>query len=342
MVSLASATASASSRKGMTAATGPKISSRAARSSLLTGHSTVAGNQNPGPPGASPRIATGASSSTKELTCSRCAALMSGPICVSSSSGSPTRSAPTASSSASMKRSSAPRSTRIRERAQQSWPALPNTASGAIAAACSRSASANTTSALLPPSSSVTRLIVAAAPAAIERPTSVEPVKAIFAASGGSTGRRPPARGGPAEPPPRWRAGSGHDLQDARRQPGLQRQLGEAQRGQRRQLRGLEHDRVAGGQRGPQLPRGDHEREVPRHDQPTHAGRLAHREAVPAGDGDRVAEQPLRRARVVAEDVGDHADLAARVADRLAGVARLEYRELLAVLLDDGAQPREQ
>ena len=174
-MSLASATASASSRKGMTAATGPKISSRAARSSLLTGHSTVGGNQNPGPSGASPRIATGASSSTKEPTCSRWAALMSGPICVSSSSGSPTRSAPTASSSASMKRSRALRSTRIRERAQQSWPALPNTASGAIAAACSRSASAKTTFALLPPSSRVTRLIVAAAPAAIERPTSVEP-----------------------------------------------------------------------------------------------------------------------------------------------------------------------
>ena len=34
-----------------------------------------------------------------------------------------------------MKRSSAERSTRMRERAQQSWPALPNTAIGAAAAA---------------------------------------------------------------------------------------------------------------------------------------------------------------------------------------------------------------
>ena len=47
----------------------------------------------------------------------------------------------------------------MRERAQQSWPALPNTAVGAAAAACSRSASAKTTLADLPPSSSVTRLI---------------------------------------------------------------------------------------------------------------------------------------------------------------------------------------
>ena len=64
-------------------------------------------------------------------------------------------------SSAAMNSSSAERSTRIRERAQQSWPALPKTASGAAAAAASRSASAKTTFADLPPSSSVTRLIVA-------------------------------------------------------------------------------------------------------------------------------------------------------------------------------------
>ena len=48
----------------------------------------------------------------------------------------------------------------MRERAQQSWPALPNTAPGAAAAAASRSASAKTRFGLLPPSSSVTRLIV--------------------------------------------------------------------------------------------------------------------------------------------------------------------------------------
>ena len=88
-----------------------------------------------------------------------------------------------------MNSSSAARSTRIRERAQQSWPALPKTAIGADAAAASRSASAKTMFADLPPSSSVTRLIVAAAPAAIPRPTSVEPVKAILATSGCSTRR---------------------------------------------------------------------------------------------------------------------------------------------------------
>ncbi len=79
----------------------------------------------------------------------------------------------------------------MRERAQQSWPALSKTAYGAAAAAFSRSASAKTTFADLPPSSSVTRLIVPAAPRITCWPTSVEPVKPIFATSGCSISRCP-------------------------------------------------------------------------------------------------------------------------------------------------------
>jgi hypothetical protein len=45
MVSLAISTASRSSANGITQATGPKISSRAARSEFETGASTVGGNQ---------------------------------------------------------------------------------------------------------------------------------------------------------------------------------------------------------------------------------------------------------------------------------------------------------
>ena len=63
-MSLAIATASASLANGITQATGPKISSRAARSAFETGASTVGANQKPGPSGAEPRIATGASSGT--------------------------------------------------------------------------------------------------------------------------------------------------------------------------------------------------------------------------------------------------------------------------------------
>ncbi len=64
----------------------------------------------------------------------------------------------------------------MRLRAQQSWPAFSNTPYGAVAAARSRSASANTMLALLPPSSSVTRFTWAAQPAMMCLPTSVEPV----------------------------------------------------------------------------------------------------------------------------------------------------------------------
>src|ERR1019366_7345636 len=50
-VSLARATAWASSSKGVTATTGPKISSRQTRSRGSTGARTVAGNHHPGPSG---------------------------------------------------------------------------------------------------------------------------------------------------------------------------------------------------------------------------------------------------------------------------------------------------
>ena len=72
----------------------------------------------------------------------------------------------------------------MRERAQQSWPALSNTPYGAVAAAFSTSASAKTMFALLPPSSRVTRLTWAAHPAMTAWPTSVEPVNTILRTSG--------------------------------------------------------------------------------------------------------------------------------------------------------------
>src|SRR5215207_3270809 len=81
--------------------------------------------------------------------------------------------------------------------AEQSCPALPKTAAGASLAAFSRSASAKTTFADLPPSSRVTRFMVPAAPWAILLPTSVDPVKAIFATSGFSTRRCPTLLPGP-------------------------------------------------------------------------------------------------------------------------------------------------
>src|SRR5438874_122053 len=71
--------ASASSSNGISAATGPKTSSRATRSSFVASTS-VHGNQKPGPPGASPRKS--GSASTKPATVSPCCAAVSGPTSV--------------------------------------------------------------------------------------------------------------------------------------------------------------------------------------------------------------------------------------------------------------------
>src|SRR5207302_1310410 len=59
------------------------------------------------------------------------------------------------------------------------------------------------------------------------------------------------------------------------RKLGLQSELRQAQRRQRRQLGGLQHHRVPTGERRPDLPAGDVEREVPGHDQPDNPQRLA-------------------------------------------------------------------
>ena len=105
---------------------------------------------------------------------------------------------------------------------------------GAAAAAASRSASAKTMLALLPPSSSVTRFTWSAQPAMIRLPTAVDPVKPILRTSGCSTSRHPASAPVPTT-----------TFEHALGQPGLEGQLGQAQRGERRQLGGLEHHRVA-------------------------------------------------------------------------------------------------
>ena len=83
------------------------------------------------------------------------------------------------------------RCTRIRLRAQQSWPALSRKLIGAEAAAVSRSASAKTMLADLPPSSRVTRLSWSAALRMIPWPTAVDPVKQTLRTSGWVTKRSP-------------------------------------------------------------------------------------------------------------------------------------------------------
>ena len=141
----------------------------------------------------------------------------------------------------------------------------------------------------------------------------------------------------PAVPP-----GPGHDVEDAGGDARLERQLAEPDRRQRGVARGLEDRGVAGGERRGDLPRGHVGREVPRHDQPDDADRLADRQ-VEAGlrDRDRLAEDLVRGAGVVVEDEAHADDLAARRRDRLADVRRLELGQLLGVLLDEGRELRQ-
>src|SRR6476646_1544104 len=123
-VSLAMRTASASSSNGTTATTGPNTSSVRTRSDCASGSTTVGGYQNPGPSGCVPVNATLVDGSTNEATRSRCAAEINGPISVDSSPGSPTRTPRTAGSNNAKNLSKTLRCTRIRDRAQQSCPAL--------------------------------------------------------------------------------------------------------------------------------------------------------------------------------------------------------------------------
>ncbi|MNM72937.1 hypothetical protein D3C81_846450 [compost metagenome] len=67
----------------------------------------------------------------------------------------------------------------------------------------------------------------------------------------------------------------GHQVEHASRNARFDGQLGQAQGGQRGFRRRLDHYRTAGGQCWHQLPGGDHQREVPRHDTGHYPHRLA-------------------------------------------------------------------
>ena len=132
------------------------------------------------------------------------------------------------------------------------------------------------------------------------------------------------------------------DVQDAFGDAGLECELGEPERRERRQLGGLEDDGVAASECGAELPGGDVEREVPGDDEADDAERLAERHVDAAGDGDGLAVALVDRAGVEVEDVGNHANLAAGAADRLADVGGFDPRELLVVLFDEGREPAEE
>ena len=166
----------------------------------------------------------------------------------------------------------------------------------------SRSASAKTMFGLLPPSSRLIFFTLPEASRMISWPVVVSPVKATLPIPGWA------AIDAPAVPP-----GPVTTLRTPGRNAGLEGQLAEPDRRQRRVRRGLEDRGVAGRERRRDLPRGHEQREVPGHDQPDDADRLAQRE-VEAGlaDRDRLAEDLVRGAGVVVEDEARADDLAAR------------------------------
>ncbi len=100
-------------------------------------------------------------------TRSRCRAEISRPMWVPSASGSPATVSMTTVSRCPRNSSTAACSTKTRERAQQSWPELPNAPPRRPSAAAFRSASAKITEADFPPSFRVTRAILSAARRAI-------------------------------------------------------------------------------------------------------------------------------------------------------------------------------
>ncbi len=186
--------------------------------------------------------------------------------------------------------------------------------------AASRSASGRMMLGDLPPSSSVTRLRSRPHRSAISRPTALEPVNATLSTPGCATSAAP------VEPSPvstlRTPGGSPASRASSPSRSAVERRL----------LRGLEHDRAAGGQRRPDLPDRHQQREVPGDDLGADADRLASR----VTEDPRVARRDGRAldlgrpARVVLE-VGDavgHVDPLGEL-QRLAVVERLELGQLL-------------
>ena len=125
----------------------------------------------------------------------------------------------------------------------------------------------------------------------------------------------------------------------------LRGQAREQQRRERRLLAWLEHDGIAGGQRGRRLPRRHHQRVVPGRDRGDHANGVAPDHAGVAREvlAAERAVHAARGAREKAEAVGDGRDLVAeRACVRLAAVQRFEPRESFRVGLDECGELEQQ
>ncbi len=131
-----------------------------------------------------------------------------------------------------------------------------------------------------------------------------------------------------------------HDVQHAGRDAGFECEPAELVGRQRRQLRHLQHGRVAEREARRRLPRGRHERHVPRRHQRTYADRLVQR-VVEHLVVDRIGAAVHLHAhfREEVEVLGRARNqLLARLRDRQAGILRLQRGEHRHVLLDQFAE----
>jgi hypothetical protein len=129
------------------------------------------------------------------------------------------------------------------------------------------------------------------------------------------------------------RAGTGDGVDNARWQPRLHEDLGQAQRRERRRVGRLGDECVAAQQARPELVAQQRRREVPRHDRGHHAQWAAQHAALDAGieslDGN--AADLAAHAGVVLERLGGLAQLDARLADRLTLLGDEDRHELVDV-----------
>ncbi len=131
---------------------------------------------------------------------------------------------------------------------------------------------------------------------------------------------------------------AGDDIDQPARHTGALDQHAQRQRGQRRQLRGLENHRIAGGDGRGDLPASGEDGRVPRRDLQHGAQRLVGDVVEVRGrDRNHLAVQLVGPARVVLEHFRDLGHLDPRIANRLVGAQRLQFGQGVGLLSDQAA-----
>ena len=127
-------------------------------------------------------------------------------------------------------------------------------------------------------------------------------------------------------------AEAGHDVQCARRESGLDRELSKLEADEAGLLGGLQHHGIAHRERRSERAPEHLRRIVPRGDVGRHAQGFAHdRHVVVVQIRDHLAVNLVGRARIELEIARDRAHVGARLGDRLAGVMGLDPRQPLGM-----------